>query len=132
MKQGRVALYALLALGLLGRVLVPTGFMPAPVAEGWPIKLCPAQAPAFSSPSSEGHHTGHHEDDPEPAQPLDAGMLCPAGNVVGFEVEITEADSKVALPRLGQLFERDLRFSVTTRPTPTLARGPPRLLLSES
>jgi hypothetical protein len=68
MRRSARSLHPLLAcwllFGLAARVLVPAGFMPAPLAEGWPVVPCPGQShgshPAGETPDG---HQGHRDDD---------------------------------------------------------------------
>jgi hypothetical protein len=57
----------LLALGLLAfacRFVIPPGYMPASLADGGPIVLCPVGMPAdFGSNEPRHHDTGHDHDD---------------------------------------------------------------------
>ena len=60
----------LAAFGLLFQLLLPNGYMPAPVASGWLLALCPdglsahARVVLFGDHASHGHHAhhGHHGD----------------------------------------------------------------------
>jgi hypothetical protein len=74
-------------LGLLGRVAIPPGFMPAPLAEGWPVTICPAASGALAAmtTSTTASHHGHHgtgegdSRDGEEPTPHDQGSNCPLG-----------------------------------------------------
>lgn len=60
----------LAAVGLAGRVLVPAGFMPAALGDGWPVKLCPASPGAeWLSASHADHHASDHHGHGSPAHP---------------------------------------------------------------
>lgn len=66
-----------LALGasLLLRVLVPAGYMPAPVADGWPLQLCPDGMPmaAMRALLGDGHHHHRHHGGPAAFAAANAG-----------------------------------------------------------
>lgn len=79
---------------LLLRALVPAGFMAAPLAEGWPLQLCPsgmamvsytallggsneldhgAHHSLLDSPDDSSQHHAHAGEEPDPACGLGAG-----------------------------------------------------------
>jgi hypothetical protein len=72
-KGGFVA--PLLALLLLFRLLIPTGYMIVADHEGKPgLALCGVQAPAAAAPERHGGHDGH---DPDRAPPNPGDRPCP-------------------------------------------------------
>jgi hypothetical protein len=108
-----------LLLGLGARVLVPSGFMLAPIAADWPVVPCPGQShgshPAGAMP--EGHE-GHGDES------CDAD--CYQGLFFALAADVEAVDSAPeALPEVERLAAVDvvpaaLRTSDSPRP-----RGPP-------
>ncbi len=69
MRQGlgmanRTRLAALLAVALVVRALVPTGWMPVATAQGVRLALCPGQD--VTPPAMAGMHHGHERDGKQP------------------------------------------------------------------
>lgn len=104
------ALTSFACLGVVGRLLVPVGFMPAAPDEGWPIKLCPGHYAAAGGPEKgPGPGSGRQEPDE------DGGPIhCPLGRVFSSAALVDTFD-----------------LAVTFEPTAVLAPAPPRLV-SES
>lgn len=50
----------LILLGLVLRVVVPVGFMPANLGDGWYLKLCPEGMSVNSMVALLGHHHHYH------------------------------------------------------------------------
>jgi hypothetical protein len=55
-------LLSLALLGLLLRVAVPAGYMPASVSGGWYLQLCPDGVPATVMAALSGHAHAHHQE----------------------------------------------------------------------
>ena len=58
----RRALASVALLAIILRVLVPAGFMPAPLSDGWYLSLCPqghSSAAVTALPDEGGHHLHH-------------------------------------------------------------------------
>jgi hypothetical protein len=88
-------------LALACRLVIPAGFMPAPLADGGPLQLChggPAGAlfaalAATAAPSDSQHEHHHHDrDDDGGATPTehDAWQYCPVGAVFAFAALVGE------------------------------------------
>lgn len=62
MSPERRALYGLILLGLACRALIPVGYMPAPLAAGGPVMLCPGvyATALLNLPGARGAHHHHH------------------------------------------------------------------------
>ena len=106
---GRLALIALVSLGLAGRILVPAGFMPAPLGDGWPIKLCPGvpgnEFLLGAAAEHGGHHDSHHgsdhgghHGDHGPDERGDRNP-CPVGSVFSSAALMGSEDPPITLPR---------------------------------
>lgn len=63
----------LVLVGLVLRVAVPGGFMPADLDDGWFLKLCPDGMPMSVMMALLGHDHHHHHDDSTPYQQCDLG-----------------------------------------------------------
>ncbi|HET9638622.1 MAG TPA: DUF2946 family protein [Allosphingosinicella sp.] len=118
-----------LALLLLFRLLIPSGYMIAPDHQGRPgLTLCAAPAQAAAGPARHGSHDGH-PDDPAPSKPgerpcpfaaLAAPPLPPAPPAV--VPRIAAAAIQPDLPA-----RSDLPRVARAAPPPP-ARGPPLLV----
>ena len=115
-RSTRTVLFALTALALFARVLVPAGYMPAPVGSGWPVQLCGDGIPASVMAELLGlhnnhqqHHHHHHaaHDHGEAPQECELGAgfatdLSPALSLDLVELQITgdrAEEMRAALPR---------------------------------
>lgn len=85
------------ALTLLLRTLVPAGYMPAPLTNGWPVQICPDGLPLAAVEALLGqahdhhHHGGHADAGNDTAMPeqceLGAGFAASAA-VAGISLQI--------------------------------------------
>lgn len=50
-------------LSLACKFLIPVGYMPAAIGDGWPVRLCLAGLPADLFSHGEGHHQHDRSDD---------------------------------------------------------------------
>jgi len=50
-------------LSLACRLLIPAGYMPAAVGNGWPVRICYSGLPEGLSSDHGGHHENNGEDD---------------------------------------------------------------------
>ena len=66
-RHTRRALIRVLLLAFACRALVPAGFMPAPLAEGGPIRVCPS-GPAAAFFAALGHRHASHTNHAHPGQ----------------------------------------------------------------
>jgi hypothetical protein len=126
-KLNRNSLFGLLFLGLAVRVVMPAGYMPAPIGEGGPFVLCPAGlvgAP-FWLPAEEGVHTHADHADDEVNQ---AGIweFCRFGAVFGSSVLVSDVAISVPSPKADAPAED--YFSVASPFSIRIlrARGPPQ------
>lgn len=142
---GRLALIALACLGLVGRALVPAGFMPAPLGDGWPIKICPGvPGNAFLfGPTTEAadHHAGHHGDhladdstsheNHDPDRSADRNP-CPVGAVFLFAALLSSDELAVILPRSFEVAPRATPSATAASQTSAQPRAPPSPLFSQA
>lgn len=112
----RYALFLLAGAGLVGRVFIPAGFMPAPVAEGWPVKLCPSvvgvsegRHQSHAGDHDTGHHGGEghvaasHHDARESDERNTQHNPCPLGALFASAALVENGDSLFYAPELGSL-----------------------------
>jgi hypothetical protein len=108
-----VPLVVLAVAGLL-RLLVPAGYMPAPLSSGWPVQICPSGLPdsaiqALLGQSQHSHHHHHHQIGNAPDSALssdgtssaDAGAMAmpqPCELGTGFAGAIAPSTGVVTLP----------------------------------
>jgi hypothetical protein len=118
-----------LALGaLLLRLLVPVGTMPAALAEGWFLKLCPDGLPAetLARLLGESHHHHHHQGEGERSA---APVRCDLGAALSGDA--IKPDVVVALVSAAVFPERFVPTGVDFRDSPSLppfrSRAPPVL-----
>lgn len=110
-------LFALAAAGLL-RLLVPAGYMPAPLSSGWPVQICPDGLPASAVHAllGQSHHHHHHHHLGKPAagtaSTLDGATSAEAGAMAmpqpcelgaGFAGAIGLNAGALTLPALAQV-----------------------------
>ncbi len=131
----RLGSAVLLAVGFGFRALVPVGFMPAPIAHGWPVTACPSWAMELSvSLETEGHHehqgvaSTSASEEPADDDRAPSGEPCPLGQVSGESIALAELVAN-------QLLEAEERlrgssalvraWQAVSGPSP---RGPPVLL----
>lgn len=62
-------------LSLACRFLLPVGYMPAPIANGWPARLCLTGLPTGFL-ADDAHHHGHHQTDKNSLQTCSFGACC--------------------------------------------------------
>lgn len=110
--------------GLLLRVLVPVGFMPASVSDGWYLQWCPGSTPGsvLAALLDHGGHQ-HHGDDSAPYVQCDLGSA--------FSSPATSAGFTGAAPPPVQ--HAFLPWEIRTRVDSTIlpayeSRAPPRPL----
>ena len=63
LERARRALLLLTYLSLACKLLIPAGYMPAAVSDGWPVKLCYSGLPENLSSHQGSHHEHNGEDD---------------------------------------------------------------------
>jgi len=126
-------------IGFLCRALVPVGFMPAPVADGGPIRVCHGGAAGTLLAAlleqrtsgvlgdSHSHADGHHSQPDEPERDLnhEGWERCPIGTTFAFAVLVSD----LALPLLPlehALAEGEIDSAIPrTLPSNYHARAPP-------
>lgn len=84
----RTALLRATCIAFACRLLVPAGYMPAALGEGWPIKLCHQGLPEHLLGA---HHDGHHQEHDQ----HDSGEQllwehCPFGALLGAALIVGE------------------------------------------
>lgn len=111
----RVAYALLLALALLPRLVVPTGYMPQAGAQGFTITMCGGMAPVtVALPSTPGKSNPAHEAATKPcafAAAVSQAALEPLSTTLGQPV----------LPRVNFVLSRGIADLIT----PRLAAPPP-------
>lgn len=104
-ERRRANLICLAFLGLAVRVVMPAGYMPAPLAEGGPFVLCPdgffSSTFTDATDAAPDDHHGHAANDA-----ADIWKFCPFGFVFGSSAPATELAFAVdhlrpALPAFG-------------------------------
>ena len=86
-RASRTILFTLTGLALVARVLVPAGYMPAPVGSGWPVQLCGDGIPAsVMAELLDLHHHHHHHAAHDHS---DAPQECELG--AGFAADLSPA-----------------------------------------
>jgi hypothetical protein len=104
----RRPLFYVVYLALACRLLVPAGFMPAPLAEGGPLRLCPGGAAgallealaAGDVASSAQHdtrhrHHGHDNNGGKAPEQYDPWQYCPVGAVFASATLVGESSTTV-------------------------------------
>lgn len=142
----RRTLISLAVLGLASRVFVPAGFMPAPLDEGWPIKICPSvlsgDALIFGTRGPAGSVAGHHarhdphrqheSPDPAPHEHHSSGEegaphnLCPVGAFFASSALLESGEALVFAPEIvhqtASADSQPAKLAPVAGPQP---RGPP-------
>ena len=144
----RHLLVRLAFIGFLCRALVPVGFMPAPLADGGPIRLChggaagalvaalleqgaaPAAAEQEALPHSHHSHAGDHlaqHDGQEQNAVHEGWERCPVG--AAFALAVLASDVALPLLPLEHVLAASDSKSSVPRPlaAPYQARAPPRV-----
>jgi len=119
--------------GVLLRILVPAGFMPADVGDGWYLKLCPDGMPASTMVALFGHHHHHHADGHADGQEehFAADMLqCDLGGGLSADTVAYGVQLSVAVAATG-IDETQPVAPATVRALPSAyhPRAPPVLLV---
>jgi len=125
--------------GFLCRALVPVGFMPAPLADGGPIRVCHGgaagtllaalleQRTSTVLTEAGSHADGHHSQHDEPRRDLnhEGWERCPVGTAFAFAV-LTSDLSLPLLPLEHVLAEGEPDLAIPrTLPSHYHARAPP-------
>gem|GEM_PF-3533947 len=145
----RAILLGIASLGLVVRALVPSGYMAAPVSEGWPVTLCPSQASEFfpgwdadraghhgGSASHEGagqhgsshHGSSHHADvdgEVPPSESPSEESTCPLGAYINAAIDLDSESSAVVFVEVGRAHARSLSIGYVAARTFAFPRGPP-------
>lgn len=127
--SGSRSLTFLIYIGLACRVLVPTGFMPAPLSEGGPIVPCPGGLVALSAPSGDRDPGAHHDREHDGAQGHSGWGSCafgaaPCVYLPGTEYELNVPCFTHVLPeRLPEHLVRTLIAAPYQARAPPLARS---------
>lgn len=122
--------YGLVLAAFACRALVPTGFMPATLASGGPIILCPGGSAGaivrFLAERTAGENAHHapHEHAPDS---YEAWEYCPVGASLGAALEVASVD--FVLPVLEHVLETIEPARIVERAVagPYRARAPPIL-----
>jgi hypothetical protein len=118
---------AALALLLLFRLLIPSGYMIAPDHEGRPgLALCAAPAQAAAQAALHGGHDGHPADDPAPSKPgeIPCSFAAPAAPPLPPEPPALASQAPyAAIPLYSPAGAGLPRIAPASPPPP--ARGPP-------
>jgi hypothetical protein len=116
-----------LALGaLVLRLLVPVGTMPAALADGWFLKLCPDGLPVetLARLLGESHHHHHH---PGAGEAKSSPVRCDLGAALSGDVIKPDLDVAVFPPSV--FADRFMPAAVSWRDSPSLppfrSRAPP-------
>jgi len=125
--------------GFLCRALVPVGFMPAPLADGGPIRVCHGgaagllfaalleQRSSASETAHDSHADGHHSEHDDPDRDLnhEGWERCPVGATFAFAVLV--ADLTLPLLPLEHVLAAGEPDVAIPRTLPSLyhARAPP-------
>jgi len=117
-------------LALLLRVLVPAGYMPAALASGWYLSLCPHGMPNPAAVAALGHSMHHdhaqHGHDHDAAQGPDQ---CELGSGFALLAMVAAFASPVALaPVLAIVYTYALPFLARTHARFYDGRAPPLIL----
>ncbi len=120
-------LLALAAFGL--RALVPVGFMPAAVGQGWFLQLCPQgmSEAAMAVLLGKQHHHHHHQTQgkAQSASPVQ----CELGGGVSVTLTVIHlALAPHALLQLDRIAPLEGRSRASQWPRTTFPRGPPMIL----
>lgn len=140
----RAILLGIASLGLVVRALVPSGYMAAPVSEGWPVTLCPSQASEFfpgwdadgaghhgGSASHEGahHHGSSHDADVDgeapPSESPSEESACPLGAYINAAVDLGSESPAVVFVEVGRAPARSVSIVHVAARTFAFPRGPP-------
>ncbi|HEX6993062.1 MAG TPA: hypothetical protein VF339_02845 [Gammaproteobacteria bacterium] len=126
-------------IGFLCRALVPVGFMPAPLADGGPIRICDGgiagallaalteQRASAVQPAADTHADAHHSQHDDHQRGLDheGWERCPIGTAFAFAV--LAYDLALPLPSLEHVLAEGERDVAIPRALPSHyhARAPP-------
>lgn len=125
--RARRHLIGLVLLGLAVRVIMPAGYMPAPIGEGGPFVLCPGGlSGAQYFLADDGEHADGHEHDPDDARQANAWAFCPLGAVFGSAVLVTDLVAAVPSPLTFVPAADPQSVEISTAIRTTRVRGPPQ------
>jgi hypothetical protein len=128
----RALLLGLVYLALACRLVIPAGYMPAPLGQGGPIMLCPGgffgAAPSVRDDLHAGHHGDHHAHGEEQSGSEHAGWEhCPVGSIFAAAALTSSVDLPVlALRHVLQPLE-PARAIASIATQPYQARAPPSI-----
>jgi hypothetical protein len=119
----QLACWTLLAFGG-ARAVVPPGFMLGPLADGWPVVLCPGPShralPAVDASGDDEGAPGHGEHDESCDPP------CFLGLAFAFAAELDTIDATPReLPESDRLAATSTAFAVSRESDSPRPRGPP-------
>ena len=120
--QARHSLPFVVLAALACRLLIPAGYMPAPLGDGGPIQLC-----SFGVPSGSGHddhHDHHGSHDPHGNHEL-AWEHCPFGVLLSVDAVDVEPVLATREIRADATLTAYRRVSSNGVRTPFRARAPP-------
>ncbi len=135
-QRGRNPLSLALSLLLIVQGVMPSGYMPASVAEGWPVALCPeGLPPAFllvrpAAAPRAGHHANHHDHGgaEQSGQEVHAGAsdYCPIGSALDVSaVAVLVATGAAGLRPYAHPTSSYQRPALTVEPAAFRSRAPP-------
>ncbi|MEQ8914853.1 MAG: hypothetical protein RIE03_21405 [Pseudomonadales bacterium] len=134
-KLRRVGLGATLGAVVLLRVLVPAGYMPAALAGGWFLQLCPDGLPVAAMQALLGeahHHHHHHAPDNGASAGGDAVAMpeqCQLGAGFAAAATVETLPQRAPIPaRHGQVRLPDAAVAVRRTASSFQPRAPPLLL----
>ena len=122
---------ATVCLALAVQSLFPAGYMPASLADGWPVMLCPDGLPPDFLPTSGHHHGAHHDHGDEAGGDPRASDDCALGKAL--QGQALPAPAAVLPPSdpVTDIAAPPRTLSIPRRPeTARRARAPPAASLS--
>ena len=117
---------AAVCLALAVQSLFPAGYMPASLADGWPVMLCPDGLPADFLPTSGHHHGAHHDHGDEAGDDPRASDDCALGKALQGQALPAPAALLPAADPVTDIAAPPRTVRITRRPETTRrARAPP-------
>jgi len=108
------------------KLLVPVGYMPTALGDGWPIKLCYSGLPA----NVLGDHGTHHDHDLDGEEDESAWEHCPLGALAAASGVPAEYLFHLLRARQGSSPAPYAGYSIANRVVGFRSRAPPRISIA--
>lgn len=125
LKEVRRPLLLFVYAALVCRLLIPAGYMPAALGEGWPIQVCDSGFPQGPLSQDSGHDDHHDHHDPDGSHEL-AWEHCSFGVLLSLAAIDGDSGLQVPFPDTGPAFTLYTPVSLAWIAIGFNSRAPPR------